>query len=457
MTDSAAREAPTTWGGTLRHLGPGLIISAALVGSGELVATTKLGAQVGFTLLWLIILGCLLKVFLQIEMARYAISSGETTLTAFNRVPGPLSLFSDSRFAQLPLFRANWVVWTWFIAVALTYAALGGIIGGVVQAIALGFDVNQQLAAVVMVLFTISILIIGKYKGIETTATVLVVSFTIVTLGTAVGLQATPYRVSMSNIVGGLTFELPPGDAAVATAVATFGLIGVTASDIVSYPYWCVEKGYARFTGKRTNDAAWLTRARGWVRVMRADAIMALTIYTTATLAFYMIGAAVLNRQGLDPDGMELVSTLTEAYVPVFGSYAKWLLVVGAAAILYSTYLVVMGASARSLTDLFTVIGVVDRTDKRQMQRSVSILSVFLPVATLAIYLTGLNPVRLIVMGGIVQALFLPVVAVSVLYLRYRVTDPGLRPGRAWDAALLASSLSFVIVGGFSIYRLFGL
>ena len=443
MADNGAREPPTTWRGTLKHLGPGLIISAALVGSGELVATTKLGAQVGFTLLWLILLGCTLKVFIQIEMARYAISSGETTLTAFNRVPGPR-------------FRANWVVWLWFIAVALTYAALGGIIGGVVQAIALGFDINQQITAVVMVIFTASILVLGKYKGIETSATALVVCFTLITIGAAAGLQATPYRISLSDIADGLRFGLPAGDAAVATAVATFGLIGVTGSDIVGYPYWCVEKGYARFTGKRTDDVRWLTRARGWVRVMHADALLALIIYTTATVAFYVIGAAVLNRQGLDPDGMALVSTLAEAYVPVFGGYAQWLLVAGAAAILYSTYLVIMGASARTFTDFLNILGFVDRSNQAQMRRSVSLLSIILPVVTLMIYLTGINPVRLIIIGGIAQALFLPVVSISVLYLRYRVTDPRLRPGRAWDAALLTSSLSFLFVGVFSLIRLLG-
>ncbi len=440
MADDGTRTPPTTWSGTFRHLGPGLVISAALVGSGELVATTKLGAQTGFTLLWLILLGCLLKVFVQIEIARYAISSGETTLTAFNRVPGPR-------------LKANWVVWTWFVAVALTYAALGGIIGGVVQAIALGFDINQQVAAIVMVLFTITILVWGKYKGIETIATILVVCFTFVTLGTALGLQATPFRISADDIIKGLQFHLPAGDAAIATAIGTFGLIGITASDIISYPYWCVEKGYARFTGKRTEDEAWLARARGWMRVMRTDAILALFIYTTATVAFYLIGAAVLNRQGLDPDGTALVSTLAEAYEPVFGGYAQWLLVAGAATILYSTYLVVMGASARTFTDFLTVLGVVHPGSQTHMQHSVSMLSIILPIVTLTIYLTGINPVRLIVLGGIVQALFLPVVSISVLYLRYRVTDPDLHPGRLWDAALVTASLSFVVVGVFSLIR----
>ena len=40
--------------------------------------TTSLGADWGFMFLWLILFSCLIKVFVQIELGRYAISSGET-------------------------------------------------------------------------------------------------------------------------------------------------------------------------------------------------------------------------------------------------------------------------------------------------------------------------------------------------------------------------------------------
>ena len=52
------REAPHRLLPVLKQLGPGLIIAGSIVGSGELIATTKTGAQAGITLLWLIILGC---------------------------------------------------------------------------------------------------------------------------------------------------------------------------------------------------------------------------------------------------------------------------------------------------------------------------------------------------------------------------------------------------------------
>ena len=76
------REPPKGFFSALRFLGPGLILSAAIVGSGELIATTALGAQVGFALLWVVLFGCLVKVAVQLEYGRYAICHGKASFQA---------------------------------------------------------------------------------------------------------------------------------------------------------------------------------------------------------------------------------------------------------------------------------------------------------------------------------------------------------------------------------------
>ena len=45
----------------LHYWGPGLVLTASVVGSGELIATTSLGAKVGYLALWLIIISCFIK------------------------------------------------------------------------------------------------------------------------------------------------------------------------------------------------------------------------------------------------------------------------------------------------------------------------------------------------------------------------------------------------------------
>ena len=71
------------------RIGPGMVLAASIVGSGELIATTTLGAQVGFAALWIILVSCAIKPVVQAELGRYTIATGETGLEGFNRVPGP--------------------------------------------------------------------------------------------------------------------------------------------------------------------------------------------------------------------------------------------------------------------------------------------------------------------------------------------------------------------------------
>ena len=50
--EGAQEEAPTTFGATIKYLGPSVIISATIVGSGEIILTASLGAAVGYVMLW---------------------------------------------------------------------------------------------------------------------------------------------------------------------------------------------------------------------------------------------------------------------------------------------------------------------------------------------------------------------------------------------------------------------
>ena len=52
LSEATIKEPPTRWLDRIRYLGPGIILSASIVGSGELIATTTLGARAGFVTLW---------------------------------------------------------------------------------------------------------------------------------------------------------------------------------------------------------------------------------------------------------------------------------------------------------------------------------------------------------------------------------------------------------------------
>ena len=89
MPADSIQDPPETLWKAFRKIGPGIILAGSIVGSGELIATTTLGADWGYMFLWLILFSCVIKVFVQIELGRYAISSGQPTLTALDALPGP--------------------------------------------------------------------------------------------------------------------------------------------------------------------------------------------------------------------------------------------------------------------------------------------------------------------------------------------------------------------------------
>lgn len=428
--------APTTIGGIARQLGPGLIITAGIVGSGELIVTPKLGASAGFTLLWFIIVGCVLKVFIQIELGRTTLSRGTTTLETMNLVPGPRVVVS-------------WLLWLWLIMFAATVFQVAGMLGGLASIVSLaGLNVSKPVIAVAIGIVTAVLLVAGRYKLIEAASTWMVVAFTACTIAAVVALQFTSFAITPQNLVEGFSFQLP---SSFTIAFAAFGIIGVGASELIYYPYWCLEKGYARHVGKPDGSAAWGERARGWMKVMRADAWVSCVVYTGATLAFYLLGAAVLHAKGLDVTNADMILTLAQMYEQTFGAWSLPLFLVGAAVVLYSTIFVATASNARLLADAFSVFRVKTFKSDADRQKTVQWLCGFVPLAWTVVYLAWGSPVTLVFVGAVAQGMMIPFLALAALWLNYRRTDPALRTGTHWRIWLWAAALSMTAVGLYQI------
>lgn len=495
-------EPPTTLRGILRQLGPGLIIAGSIVGSGELIATTAVGAEAGFVLMWLIIIGCLIKVFVQIEFGRYSITSGKTTLDGLNEVPGPRR-------------RVNWLCWCWLIFTVVALVQLGGIIGGVGQALSIqqplteaGQSVNARQDAEIRIQVAESIstrfageeamaprlealaaeqgeaqaelaamsgsgagkssdpliwaclvtavsmvlLVVGRYRMIQNVSTVLVATFTLVTVFNLLYLQLLPeWRISWEELKSGLSFKVPEGKG-LTVALAAFGIIGVGATELIQYPYWCIEKGYAKWTGPRDDSPDWERRARGWVRVLRWDAWCSMVVYTFATIAFYLLGAAILGRTGLNPDGDQMIRTLGQMYVPVFGESAQAVFLIGAFAVLYSTFFVATASHARVCADALRVFGV-SAGGEKSYRWWVRVFCLTLPLLFLASFALFTTPRQLVLAGGFMGALMLPLLGVAALFFRYRRCPAALMPGRLWDIGLWVSCAGLLVAGSYAFYN----
>ncbi|HEX4986205.1 MAG TPA: Nramp family divalent metal transporter [Burkholderiales bacterium] len=423
---------PTRFGDILKKIGPGIVLSASIVGSGELIATTTLGAEVGYTVMWLIVFSCLIKALVQSFLGRYTIAMGETGLEAFNRIPGRIG-------------RVNWVVWAWAAMVLVTLFQICAMFIGVSQVMKIFTGIPVFWWVIGFFILTLILLLGGAYHRIERLAMVKVGLFTLITLLSAVVLTRMPEFFSWSDVWQGFTFSLP--DAGLATALAVFGITGVGATELYMYTYWCVEKGYARYTGPHEDSEAWQRRARGWVRVMNVDVICSMIIYTVATIAFYLLGAGILHGMGVVPKGSEMIITLSNIYTQTLGDWAKWLFYIGAIVVLYGTIFAATAGHSRMFADFMRLQGAFARDDFQARHRWRDIWIVLLTAIPVVLYfIFGENPVGMVKWGGYAQAWTLPVISLGTVYLIRRHLPKALKATPAGNVMLWIGA---IVITGF--------
>ncbi len=438
VTESTIIEPPTNLVGKLKFLGPGFILSASIVGSGELIATTILGAKAGFALLWFIVFSCLVKVAVQLEFGKHAISSGEATMASLNTLPGPR------------IGKANWSIITWLLLMSAKMLQVGGIVGGVVLALGQFFPglVESRITMAVVsyvVAATVSLLVYrGYYTLLERASLIMIAGFTLFTLLSLISLQSTEMAIRTAEVTGGLVPAMP--QALAFLAIGAFGITGVGGDEIMAYNYWLIEKGYASYVGPKQDTEAWYNRARGWIRIMYMDAILAMIAYTSVTVMFYLLGAAILNRKGIVPEKTELIASLGTMYTESLGPWAKYVFLVGAVIVLYSTLFAALAAWTRLFSDAFSRIGLYSFENADSRNRAIAFFAWVIPAIWATLFLVFKAPGWMVIMGGLATTVILLIVIFAAIYFRYRRLDPKLKSGPLYDFALWISVISILIV-----------
>jgi Mn2+/Fe2+ NRAMP family transporter len=444
ISDGGTREPPTTLPQRLRNLGPGIVVSGSIVGSGEILLTAGLGAAVGFTMLWWVLFSCWVKSLIQAELARYVVTSGDTYLRALNRLPGKI---------PGPRGPIAWPIWLGLIGFIPGLLTSGGIIGGAGQALGLLLpEVDGAVATVIAAVVVMLVLGSGTYARFEKVMLVMVMSFTFATLVSAVLMQTTAYHASPADLVSGLQFDFPMEHAAL--AIAMYGATGVAASEVSAYTYWCVEKGYPSFIGGDHDDPGWTARAKGWIKVVQTDVWVTLAILTVATLSFYVLGAGVLHRLGVQPQGTETINVLSAMYTTTLGPWSYWLFSFGAFCILFSTVLSGIGGGSRSFPDLLVTFGFIDRGDLALRKKWIKGYIIAMPIISTVIYLSYQQPITLVIFGATFGAFMLPVQSYMTLHLQAKRMDARVKP-RAW--VTWAIGVIFVIQAALSAFIIYNL
>lgn len=441
ISHQTIKEPPTTFREKLKFLGPGFILSASIVGSGELIATTVLGAKAGFTALWIIIISCLVKVAVQLEFGKHTVLTGETAMGAFNQLPGP-------KFG-----RAKWAIWTVLILTIPKVVQIGGILGGTAIVMhMLISSVSIQVWAVVCALVTGALIYNGKYNSVEKISLLMMALFTILTLTSLFSLRYTSYQFTLTDVLSGLQFNLSAN--LILFAIGAFGITGVASDEIIAYTYWCIEKGYASYAGPREETPVWRHRAEGWIRVMYMDAVVAMIIYTVVTVAFYLLGAAVLRSRDEIPMGNEVIETLALIYTQSLGNGIKTVYLVGAFFVLFSSLYATLAAWTRLLSDILGHVGWIDFWNLEKRRRTIAALAWILPVIWATVYLFIELPVLMVLSGGVIGSILLFLVVFAAYQFKYN-RHQDYPSSWFYNIAFWVSVVSILAVGVYGLMKVF--
>ncbi|AVT33899.1 hypothetical protein C6361_35700 [Plantactinospora sp. BC1] len=157
MTQTAADRFPTKHlpGVTVRELpppprsawsiiGPGVIAAGVGLASGEFILFPYIASQVGLVFLWAAAVGIVTQWFLNMEIERYTLATGETALTGFSRFWRHWGLV----FAIMVYFANLWPGWASSSATMLTYL-FGGDATWIAVGLLLAIGATLTLAPVV--------------------------------------------------------------------------------------------------------------------------------------------------------------------------------------------------------------------------------------------------------------------------------------------------------------------
>lgn len=123
------RDLPDAPRNTWKIIGPGIVAAGVGLASGEFILYPYIASQVGLVFVWAALVGLVTQFFINMEIERYTLATGETALTGFSRFWRHWGL----AFALMAFFANLWPGWATSSATIVTY-----LIGGEARWIAIG-------------------------------------------------------------------------------------------------------------------------------------------------------------------------------------------------------------------------------------------------------------------------------------------------------------------------------
>jgi hypothetical protein len=340
-------------------LGPSVILLAASIGSGEFVLWPFIASQVGLVAMWMAIVGVFTQYFINMEIERYTLATGETAVTGFTRLWKPWGVV----MMVMALFSWGWPGWATGASTALTFVF--GWDAGVVPYVTIAGLIAIGIA------LTASPVVYQAVEKIQFFFVAVILVFLVAAVFLAIEAQAWSDLVTGLSNVGRIPAEIP-----LATLLGALAFAGAGGTLNLVQSNWIRDKGLGMgaysprivspLTGQEEAAASTgfffpqdddnLARWRGWWKVanteqfwtfgvLGAAAIILMSLVTYSTI--FGEGGFEANFDFIRAEG----EALGEIVAPWFG-IAFWLT---GAIVLMSTNLGVLDHVGRLTADVLKV------------------------------------------------------------------------------------------------------
>lgn len=440
---------PPSW---RKALGVGIIVIGLAIGTGELILWPHLIAKFGFGLLWLALVGITFQYFINQEVARHTLATGESIFTSTGRI-----------WIWLPLF------WLLSTIVLYIWPAWAGILGTVLAEL---FGIGNYLIwAWTSLFFVLVITFSGKraYKILETSLKIIVpVFFLSLLFFSFLNLKIYHFKEIFLGLVN---FGWIPSNIDIKVLLGAIVFAGAGGLLNLCISLWYRDKGLgmAKYAGHITNPITGKTEAvnhkgyifettaenlkkwRQWMKYVFIDQGIIFWLLGLITLILLSANAyAVLSPRGLVPEGLQLVTLQAMIFQENWGIIGSKLFLFMAFLMLFSTMWMIIDAASRIISDIvYTHLQIKPFQKYLRKIKNISIHHLYygliiLFVAISAILLPFKEPfiflITTSVLGGFVMAIYIPIL---IYFNNFKLPKP-LRPGFITNLFMVSASLFYL-------------
>ncbi len=437
--------------GRFRDLvGPGAVLVGLAVGAGELIVWPRVTAQYGATMTWAAVLGVFVQLWLNLEIGRYTLATGESVYAGYRRV------------------------WHWFSWIFLGLNVVGWIVpgwartcGGALKVLIVGPDgpgsptvwTTVTFAAVAAVLFGPR----AVYRSMELTVQFLVVVITL-------GLVAIAFTVSDADTWvalgrGMINFPFKDPDMAGYELFSALVFAGAGGTANLFFSFYLLDKGWGMgarapgvvnpLRGKGERDGGRCYRIRdtpenrerwsAWIRHLTLDQTLFFWFLNTFTILLFIVGSlAVLHPRGIVPQSELLVWEEATILASLWGGAGKTVFLVVGVACLFSTQLTLIDGVARSCADILQgSTAWARRRSTAELYGAIAALWIGAGIALTYAY-EAIPPFMFLLSAGFFGGIAMAIYAPLTLWINLRLLPEPFRPSRARVAILVVVSAMYV-------------